>query len=149
MKILVSECLLGVNCRYDGKTNEKPWIRELLEKHTVIPVCPEQLGGLSTPRPPVEWIGEKAMNIEGTDCTAQFLRGASEALRIARLYGCEMAILKAKSPSCGSRQIYDGSFSGKVIDGMGATARLLRENGIAVMNEKEAELWLNGGNDHK
>ena len=142
MKILVSACLLGTNCRYDGGNNQRSQVLELLKDHTLIPVCPEQLGGLSTPRPPVEWQGEKAMNNQGTDCTRQFVKGAEEALRIARLYQCELAILKAKSPSCGNHQIYDGTFSGTVVDGAGGTARLLQEQGIRVLNETEVEAWL-------
>ena len=142
MKILVSACLLGANCRYDGGNNQRSQVLELLKDHTLIPVCPEQLGGLSTPRPPVEWQGEKAMNNQGTDCTRQFVKGAEEALRIARLYQCELAILKAKSPSCGNHQIYDGTFSGTVVDGAGGTARLLQEQGIRVLNETEVEAWL-------
>ena len=142
MKILVSACLLGTNCRYDGGNNGREAVLALLEQHTLIPVCPEQLGGLSTPRPPVEWQGDKAYNNQGQDCTVQFCKGAREALRIAQLYGCELAILKAKSPSCGNRQVYDGTFSGHVIDGMGETARLLKEHGIRVINETEVEAWL-------
>ena len=142
MKILVSACLLGANCRYDGGNNQRSQVLELLKDHTLIPVCPEQLGGLSTPRPPVEWQGEKAMNNQGTDCTRQFVKGAEEALRIARLYQCELAILKAKSPSCGNHQIYDGTFSGTVVDGAGGTARFLQEQGIRVLNETEVEAWL-------
>lgn len=141
MRILVSACLLGTCCRYDGGSNEKVWIRRLVKDHTVIPVCPEQLGGLSTPRPPVEWIEGKAMNNQGQDCTEQFLRGAQEALKMAKLHDCRLAILKAKSPSCGSKQIYDGTFSGRLVDGMGVTARLLEENGISVIDEDAAEAF--------
>ena len=142
MKILVSACLLGANCRYDGGNNHRDQVIQLLKNHTLIPVCPEQLGGLSTPRPPVEWIGGKAMNNQGIDCTLLFCRGAEEALKIARLYGCKLAILKAKSPSCGNRQIYDGTFSGQLVDGAGGTARLLMEHGITVINETEVEAWV-------
>ena len=139
MRILISACLLGTSCRYDGGNNERPWIKNLMKNHTLIPVCPEQLGGLSTPRPPVEWVDGKAMNNEGRDCTEEFMRGAQEALRLTKLYDCRLAILKAKSPSCGSQHIYDGTFSGTVIEGKGATARLLEENRIAVLNEYDAE----------
>ena len=141
MKILVSACLLGANCRYDGGTNRRDQVVELLKDHTLIPVCPEQLGGLCTPRPPVEWIGDKAMNNQGADCTEQFCRGAEEALKMAQLYDCKLAILKAKSPSCGNHQIYDGTFSGKLVDGAGGTARLLMEHGIRVINETEVEQY--------
>ena len=147
MKILVSACLLGANCRYDGGNNYRSHVIELLKDHILIPVCPEQLGGLSTPRPPVEWQGDRAMNNQGVDCTMQFHRGAEEALRIAQLYDCKFAILKAKSPSCGNHQIYDGTFSGQLVDGAGGTARLLQENGITVINETEVEAWVAGSND--
>ncbi len=142
MKILVSTCLLGVNCRYDGGNNHRQQVLNLLKEHTLIPVCPEQMGGLSTPRPPVEWQGERAVNNQGTDCTEQFQRGAQIALQLAKEYGCELAILKAKSPSCGNHQIYDGTFSGQLVDGAGGTVRLLREHGISVINETEIEAWL-------
>ncbi len=145
MVILVSECLLGVHCRYDGGTNEKGWLRDLAREHTLIPACAEQLGGLSTPRPPVEWVGDRAFNTEGRDCTKEFLRGAEEVLEIAKRYGCELAILKSRSPSCGNGRIYDGTFSGKLIPGYGATARLLKENGIRVMDEEEAEKYFRSG----
>jgi len=147
MKILVSACLLGANCRYDGGNNNRSHVIELLKDHILIPVCPEQLGGLSTPRPPVEWQGDRAMNNQGADCTMQFHRGAEEALRIAQLYGCKVAILKAKSPSCGNHQIYDGTFSGQLVNGAGGTARLLQKNGITVINETEVEAWIAGSND--
>ena len=141
MKILVSACLLGVCCRYDGRGNEKDWIRKLAGTDQLVPVCPEQLGGLPTPRPPVEWREGRAVNCEGTDCTEAFLRGAEEACRLAKITGCEMAVLKGRSPSCGCREIYDGSFSGKRIVGQGTAARLLTENGIRVMDEEEAETF--------
>ena len=142
MKILVSACLLGICCRYDGRGNPKEWIQKLAGTEQLIPVCPEQLGGLPTPRPPVEWQEGKALNCEGGDCTEAFLRGAQEALKLARLTGCELAILKARSPSCGSREIYDGTFSGRRIQGQGAAARLLSANGIRVFDETEAEKYL-------
>jgi len=141
MNILVSACLLGANCRYDGGNNLRSQVIELLKAHTLIPVCPEQLGGLPTPRPPVEWQRERAMNNQETDCTMQFHRGAEEALRIAQLYDCKLAVLKAKSPSCGNRQIYDGTFSGVLVDGAGGTAKLLQEHGITVINETEVEQY--------
>ncbi len=141
MKILVSACLLGVRCRYDGGGNEQKWIRNLAKSQQLIPVCPEQLGGLPTPRPPVEWRDGRAVNTEGADCTEAFMRGAAEAVKIARCTGCELAILKARSPSCGCRQIYDGTFNGRRIEGQGAAARLLAESGLPVMDEEEAETF--------
>lgn len=141
MRILVSACLLGVHCRYDGRDNGTEAVMALAKDHTLIPVCAEQLGGLPTPRPPVEWSGDRAWNTQGEDCTEAFRRGAEEVLHLARLSGCQLAVLKARSPSCGNRQIYDGQFRKQLIDGMGATARLLSENGIPVINETEVEAW--------
>ena len=106
-----------------------------MEKHTLIPVCPEQLGGMQTPREPSERLGEKVVNKSGYDVTENYKRGAEEALRIAKLYGCKQAVLKEKSPSCGTDKIYDGSFSGTIADRAGVTVQLLRENGIEVIGE--------------
>ena len=135
MKILISACLLGVSCRYDGASKTHPLAEQLLKEHTLIPACPEQLGGLATPRPPAERQGEIVRTREGTDVTERYRRGAEEVLRLCRLYGCEAAILKERSPSCGCGQIYDGSFTGTLIAGDGITAQLLRVNGIPVYGE--------------
>lgn len=139
MKILVSACLLGAHCRYDGKDNGCQQVIRLAEEHTLIPVCAEQLGGLSTPRLPVEWQGDRAVNSTGVDCTEAFQKGAREVLHLAQTCGCELAILKGKSPSCGNQQIYDGTFSRRLVEGMGETARLLVEHGIPVINETQVE----------
>ena len=133
--ILVSACLLGINCKYNGKNNRNERVLKLMEKHTLIPVCPEQLGGMQTPREPPERLGEKVVNKSGYDVTENYKRGAEEALRIAKLYGCKQAVLKEKSPSCGTDKIYDGSFSGTIADRAGVTVQLLRENGIEVIGE--------------
>lgn len=137
MKILVSACLLGAHCRYDGGDNAREQVMRLAKAHTLIPACAEQLGGLPTPRFPVEWREGRAVNDHGEDCTDCFQKGAREVLHLAQVTGCELAILKAKSPSCGNRQIYDGSFSRTLIDGQGETAWLLEKNGIPVINETE------------
>ena len=142
MKLLVSACLLGVACRYDGKTKPQPWRERLLAEHTVIPVCPEQLGGLPTPRCPSECRGSLVVARDGTDVTAQYRRGAEETLALARLYGCRMAILKERSPSCGAGEIYDGTFTGRLIPGSGAAARLLEKNGIPVLGESRVQAFL-------
>lgn len=142
MRILVSACLLGVHCRYDGKDNGTEQVTGLAKDHILIPACAEQLGGLPTPRLPVEWSGGRAVNCQGEDCTAAFRKGAEEVLHMAQICGCELAILKARSPSCGNRQIYDGQFQKNLIQGMGATARLLSENGIPVINETEAAEYM-------
>ena len=139
MRILISACLLGCRCRYDVASRPQPWIAALAERHTLVPVCPEQLGGLSTPRPPAERCGVRVVTREGGDVTAQYRRGAEEALRLCRLLGCDTALLKERSPSCGSGAIYDGTFTGTVTAGDGVTAELLRKNGIPVYGETQAD----------
>ena len=137
--ILISACLLGVRCRYDGGSKPQEPILRLMEKYTLIPVCPEQLGGLPTPRLPSERIGAQVVMKDGTDVTAAYRRGAEEVLRLARLFGCRRAVLKERSPSCGSGAVYDGTFTGTVIPGDGVTAQLLKANGIQVVGESRAE----------
>ncbi len=139
MRILVSACLLGLRCRYDGKSKPCAAVLALKEKHTLVPCCPEQLGGLPTPRSPSEWQGDRIVNRAGEDVTAQYLRGGEEALRLAKALGCEAAILKERSPACGSREIYDGSFSGALIPGEGSAAKALRAAGIPVFGESELD----------
>lgn len=141
MKILVSACLLGVRCRYDGKSKPHPAVERLMEQHTLIPVCGEILGGLPTPRVSAERQGERVVTADGCDVTAAYRRGAEEVLRLAKRYGCKAAILKERSPSCGSGRIYDGTFTGTLTDGWGVTAELLRDHGICVIGESEAETW--------
>ena len=141
MKILVSACLLGVRCRYDGKSKPHPAVERLLEQHTLIPVCGEILGGLPTPRVSAERQGERVVTADGRDVTAAYRRGAEEVLRLAERYGCTAAVLKERSPSCGSGRIYDGTFTGTLADGWGVTAELLRDHGICVIGESEAETW--------
>ena len=141
MKILVSACLLGVRCRYDGKSKPHPAVERLMEQHTLIPVCGEIFGGLPTPRVSAERQGARVVTADGRDVTAAYRRGAEEVLRLARRYGCKAAILKERSPSCGSGRIYDGTFTGTLTDGWGVTAELLRDHGICVIGESEAETW--------
>jgi len=135
-KIIVSACLAGFNCRYNGTNKLNDRIKELVEKGEAIPVCPEQLGGMSTPRIRSEQEGEKVFNKNGEDVTEYFLRGANEVLRIAILYDCKEAILKSGSPSCGCGWVYDGSFTGTLKEGDGVTANLLKANGIKVYTEE-------------
>lgn len=146
MKLLISACLMGTCCRYNGTgiPLEKECLKKLLEAHTLIPVCPEILGGLPTPRPPAERQGERVVNRAGEDVTAQFEKGAQETLALAQLLGCKAAILKEKSPSCGKDRIYDGSFAGRLQPGEGVTAALLRRNGIEVYGESEILRFLGG-----
>ena len=135
-KVLVSACLLGVNCKYNGGNNFDEDILEYLKDKEIIPVCPEIFGGLTTPRPPSEIINDKVLNNEGVDVTANYNKGALETLKLARRLNVKKAILKAKSPSCGEGKIYDGTFSNTLISGDGITTRLLKENGIEVINIK-------------
>ena len=135
MNILISGCLLGINCRYDGGSTEHKEVLELSKKHNLIPVCPEQLGGLPTPRVPAEIVGDKVLNKNGEDVTAHFQKGAIETLKLAKLMNCNYAILKERSPSCGCGQIYDGTFTGNLVEGNGITANLLVENGVKVIGE--------------
>ena len=137
MRILVSACLLGVGCRYDGKSNQLPQLEQLMKQHTCIPVCPEILGGLPTPRVPAERQGSKIMTQDGQDVTQQFIRGTAEVLRLADLYHCKAALLKERSPSCGSEQIYDGTFTKTLTEGDGLTAEMLKRKGIAVYGESQ------------
>ena len=139
MKILVSACLLGLRCRYDGKSKPHAEVLALGERHCLIPCCPEQLGGLPTPRSPSEWQGQRIVNAEGADVTPQYRRGAEETVTLARTLGCELAILKERSPACGSREIYDGSFTRRLIPGEGSAAAALRAAGIPVLGESELD----------
>ena len=136
-RILVSACLLGVRCRYDGGGILLPDIGALLDRCEWIPVCPEQLGGLPTPRAPSERRGDRVVTRDGAEVTAFFHRGAEEVCRLATLYGARIALLKQRSPSCGCGKIYDGSFSGRVIPGEGITAQMLRETGVRVFSEED------------
>lgn len=138
MNILVSACLLGVACRYDGVGKENKEVMELMKEHHLVPVCPEILGGLPTPRVPSEIQPDrKVMMKDGRDVTAEYEKGAQETLRLAKLYDCEYAILKERSPSCGHGEIYDGSFSGTKISGNGIAAELLEKNGVKVIGESQ------------
>ena len=137
MKLLVSACLMGMGCRYDGTNNQLPRLAELMKKHTCIPVCPEVFGGLPTPRPPAERQGNKVVNNQGQDVTESFVRGTAEVLRLADLYHCKAALLKERSPSCGSGQIYDGTFSKTLTEGDGLAAQLLKKKGLTVYGESQ------------
>lgn len=137
--ILVSACLLSAACKYSGSDNFCPKVAALVKDYHLVPVCPEQLGGLPTPRTPAERQGNRVITKDGQDVTAAYHRGAQEAWKLAKLFGCDTAILKARSPSCGAQGIYDGTFTGTVIPGSGVTAELLRDAGIRVLTEDELE----------
>jgi uncharacterized protein YbbK (DUF523 family) len=142
INILVSACLLGIACRYDGKSkpcNEITGIRDSADYIKFIPICPECDGGLPIPRLPAEIVGDKVINSEGRDVTEAYEKGGLHALEIAQTYDCKIAVLKEKSPSCGCKYVYDGTFSGKLVDGKGITAQILSENGIVCIDENELE----------
>ena len=166
--MIVSACLAGFRCRYDYKFKSDKRVIKLVRQGKAIPICPEQLGGLPTPRVAAERVGNKlprskpcistvqgkptrysgppvggsasrnkVLRKDGVDVTKEFSKGAKEALRIAKLVGCKKAILKARSPSCGSGKVYDGTFSGTLIDGDGVCAELFKKNGIEVVTEEQ------------
>lgn len=133
--LLISACLLGEPCKYDGKDNLTEGIEGLRSRYRLLPLCPEVEGGLSVPRPPAERKEGAVITSEGKDVTAHFQRGAQRALSIAREFHCTKAVLKKRSPSCGYGEIYDGSFSHRVVSGNGMTGELLSRHGIAIYNE--------------
>ena len=137
MKILVSACLLGKNYKYNGCNNLNQSVLDFIEGHEVIGVCPEQLGGLSTPRLPAEIVAGVVTNKEGISVDAEFRKGAQEALAAALENKVDLAILQSRSPSCGVKEIYDGSFSGKKIKGQGVFAKLLTMHGIKVLDAED------------
>ena len=138
-KIIVSACLLGEPCRYDGKSKPSSEVIALREKYELIPVCAEVLGGLPTPRIGAEIVGDKVLRSDGVDVTKEYHKGANEALKIAIQNGCTKAILKSKSPSCGKGQIYDGTYTRTLIDGNGILTDLLLKNNITVFTETEID----------
>lgn len=142
MVILVSACLLGRPCRYDGASRPAPRVMALEEAgHTLVPVCPEVLGGLPTPRAPSEVQEDgRVVSRLGEDVTAAYRSGAERALELARERGCTLAVLKSRSPSCGRGEIYDGTFTGTLRPGNGVTARLLEQAGIPVLGEEDPRL---------
>ena len=139
--LLVSACLVGESCKYSGGNNALPpeLLAALETRYRLVPVCPERDGGLPTPRLPSERKGKRVLNRAGEDVTEAFRRGAAIALETARREGCRLALLKERSPSCGSGKNYDGSFSGTLIPGEGVAAELLKEQGLAVFGESEIE----------
>lgn len=141
-RILISACLVGDNVKYNGGNNKSPLIAKLLEKYELVPFCPEVEGGLSIPRHPSEQKDGRVINDLDEDVTDAFERGADLAYNICLFLKIKIAILKERSPSCGVHEIYDGSFSRKVISGMGVTAALLERKGIKVYNENEIESLL-------
>jgi len=137
MKIMVSACLLGENCKYNGGNNRNEKVLEYVRGHQVISVCPEVMGGLPTPRVPSEIRDNVVINKEGTIVDKEFRKGAKEAFEIALRENVDLVILKAKSPSCGTKQVYDGTFSGRLVDGQGIFTAMIKEAGISFIDEKE------------
>lgn len=138
-RVLVSQCLMGIDCRYDGGSVMCPALVLLMDRYELIPVCPEILGGLMTPRVPAERVGQRILTRDGQDVTAAFERGAEQALRLAKLYGAEYALFKQRSPSCGFGEIYDGTFTGTKVPGNGLTAQLFAQSGIRVYGETQVD----------
>lgn len=137
MKIMVSGCLLGENCKYNGRNNYSEKVAEFIKGHEVVSVCPECLGGLPVPRVPAEIVNGVVINKEGENVDIQFRKGAEIALEIARKESIDLAILQSRSPSCGVKQIYDGTFSKNIIDGQGIFAKLLKENGFQIIDVED------------
>lgn len=137
MKIMVSACLLGENCKYNGGNNKSSRVLEFIKGHEVIPVCPEVLGGLPTPRIPAEIVNGVVINQKGESVDAQFRSGAQIALELAKKEQIDFVILQSRSPSCGVNQIYDGSFSGNKVKGQGVFATLLSQEGIKIIDVED------------
>lgn len=137
MKIMVSACLIGEKCKYNGKDNYSEKLIEYIKGHEVIAVCPEVTGGLTVPRRPCEIVNGMVINKDGESKDAEFRKGAKICLKRALDEKIDLAILQSRSPSCAVKQIYDGSFSGKLIDGQGIFAKMLSENGIKVMDVED------------
>lgn len=134
MKIMVSACLLGENCKYSGGNNRNERVLRFINGHEIIPICPEVMGGLPTPRPPAEIVRGEVINCNGVSVDQEYHLGAERALAIAQREKIDLAILQSRSPSCGVKEIYDGTFSGTKIPGQGVTAALLAANGFCVMD---------------
>ena len=137
MKIMVSACLLGENCKYNGGNNRNDRLLDFLQEHDVIPVCPEVLGGLPVPRTPAEIVDGTVMNRDGISVDEEFRLGAKKALSIAVREQPELIILQSRSPSCGVREIYDGTFTGRLIPGEGVFASMARKAGFSVLDTEE------------
>ena len=137
MKIMVSACLLGENCKYNGGNNRSPELLHLLSGHEVVPVCPEVLGGLPTPRAPAEIVNGVVINREGVSVDDAFRLGAKKAIEMARQEKPDLIILQSRSPSCGVKEIYDGTFSGKLVPGHGIFAEMALQAGFRVIDAED------------
>ncbi|MEG2002387.1 MAG: DUF523 domain-containing protein [Clostridia bacterium] len=137
--LLISACLLGINCRYDGGNSYFDGVEQLKLKYHLVPICPEILGGLPTPRPPCEIQSGNVISINGQNVTENYQRGAVETLKLAIMFNCQKALLKEFSPSCGLGKIHDGAFDGKLTNGAGIAADLLRQNGLKIYGESHID----------
>ena len=149
MKIMVSACLLGDNVKYNGGNNKNDELIKFLEDYEIVRICPEVLGDLVAPRSPSEIINDKVMSKDGFNVTYNFNKGARKTLEIAKRHNIKLAILKKNSPSCGSGTIYDGTFTHEVTKGEGITAKLLKENGIIILNETNYKEYFKGVKNEK
>lgn len=140
--VLVSACLLGVPCRYDGKAAAYEGMERLMARAHIVPFCPEVYGGLSTPRPSAEICGLRVVTKDNRDVTEAFERGAREGALLARKLGCRYALLKEKSPSCGKGKVYSGRFDGTLVAGDGKLTRALEAEGVSVFSSRELERLL-------
>lgn len=142
--VLISACLLGVDCKYNGSNNklDDEIIHSLKEKYNLIPVCPEIMGGMPTPRNPIEITDGKVFDYDGEEFTKEFEKGSEEVLKLAKLYNSSIAILKENSPSCGSNYIYDGTFNHQKIKGMGIAAHKLSKENIKLFSEENVKILL-------
>ncbi len=138
-KLLISACLLGRNCKYNGGNNYAPLTEALKARYELVPVCPECLGGLPIPHEPSERVGDRVLSKSGADVTAAFQRGAEKTLALALQHGVKKAVLKERSPSCGCGSIYDGTFTGTVVSGSGVAAELLLAHGVEIYGESRME----------
>lgn len=137
MRVLVSACLLGRNCKYSGGNNRNERVIDFLKDKEIVEVCPEVLGGLSTPRPPAELVDGTVMNINGENVNEEFRHGVELAMRQVEKEGIDLAILQSRSPTCGVKQIYDGSFSGRLVAGQGLLAQALIDAGYTVVDAED------------
>ena len=137
MNIMVSACLLGHRCKYNGGDNYCEEVRALTDRHKVIPVCPESAGGLPTPRPPCEIVNGEVVGSDGVSRDREFRAGAEICLELAKEKDIDLAVLQSRSPSCGVGKIYDGTFSGRLVEGSGVFASMLQANGIRVIDAAE------------
>lgn len=137
MNVLVSACLLGINCKYDGFNNYNKQVIEYLKDHTIIPICPEQLAGFTTPRIPIEILDGRVIRKDGIDVTDNMKKGCEELKKFIELYSPSLAVLKSRSPSCGYKSIYDGTFTSKLTLGNGYACQLILDSNIKVLTEED------------